>query len=135
MNNKVVHFEIPRDNPEKTMNFFKDVFGWSFTQSGTEQYWLANTGEENLPGIGGAFVKKRDPKMPLTNSIHVEDIDEAIKKIEQAGGEVVVPKKPVPAVGWIAFFTDPDGNVHGILQYDSTVEEKEVKISEGMHTA
>jgi predicted enzyme related to lactoylglutathione lyase len=134
-NNRVVHFEIPCDNPETTMNFFKEVFGWTFKQSGTEKYWLANTGNENSPGINGGFLKKRDPKMPLANSIHVENIDEAIKKIEQAGGEVVVPKKPIPTVGWLAFFTDPDGNVHGILQYDSTVEEKEVKISEELHTA
>jgi len=135
MNNKVMHFEIPCDNPEKTMNFFKEVFDWNFTQSGTEQYWFANTGDENSRGINGAFVKKRDPKMSITNSIYVEDIDEAIKKIEQCGGEVVVPKKPIPTLGWLAFFTDPDGNVHGILQHDSTVEEKEVKISEEMHTA
>ena len=135
MNNRVVHFEIPCDNPEKTMDFFKEVFGWTFKQFGSEQYWFASTGDENSPGINGGFLKKRDPKMPLANSIHVEDIDEAIKKIEKAGGDVIVPKKPVPNVGWIGFFTDPDGNVHGILQYDSTVRQNEVKISEELHTA
>ena len=135
MNNRVVHFEIPCDNPEKTMDFFKEVFGWTFKQFDTEQYWFVNTGDENSPGINGGFLKKRDRKMPLANSIHVEDIDEAIKKIEKAGGDVVVPKKPVPNLGWIAFFTDPDGNVHGILQYDSTVRQNEVKISEELHTA
>ena len=135
MSNRVVHFEIPCDNPEKEMNFFKEVFGWTFKQSTTEQYWYVITGDENSPGINGGFLKKRDPKMPVANSIQVEDIDEAIKKIEQAGGEVVVPKKPVRDVGWLAFFTDPDGNVHGILQYDSAVQEKEVKISEELHTA
>jgi predicted enzyme related to lactoylglutathione lyase len=135
MSNRVVHFELPCDNPEKEMNFFKEVFGWTFKQSGTEQYWNVITGDENSPGINGGFLKKRDPKMPVANSIQVEDIDETIKKIEQAGGEVVFPKKPVPDVGWLAFFTDPDGNIHGILQYDSTVQEKEVKISEELHTA
>jgi predicted enzyme related to lactoylglutathione lyase len=135
MGNRVVHFEIPCDNPEKTMDFFNEVFGWTFKQFGAEQYWFANTGDRDSPGINGGFLKKRDPKMPLANSIQVEDIDEAIKKIEKAGGDVLVPKKPVPSVGWIAFFSDPDGNVHGILQYDSTVGEKQVKISEEMNTA
>ena len=134
MSNRVVHFEIPCDNPEKTMDFFGEVFGWTFKQFGIEQYWYANTGNEDSPGINGAFLKKRDPKMPLANSIQVENIDDAIKKIEKAGGEVVVPKKPVPSVGWLAFFTDPDGNVHGILQYDSSVGEKQVKVSEELHT-
>ena len=135
MSNRVVHFELPCDNPEKEMNFFKEVFGWTFKQSGTEQYWNVITGDENSPGINGGFLKKRDPKMPVANSIQVDDIDETIKKIERAGGEVVFPKRPVPDVGWLAFFTDPDGNIHGILQYDSTVQEKEVKISEELHTA
>lgn len=46
MNNRVVHFEIPCDNPEKTMSFFKEVFGWEFQQFGNEQYWLTITGDE-----------------------------------------------------------------------------------------
>jgi predicted enzyme related to lactoylglutathione lyase len=28
-------------------------------------------------------------------------------------------KKAIPAVGWIAFFTDPDDNIFGLLQEDS----------------
>jgi uncharacterized protein len=36
MSNRVVHFEIPCDNPLKTMDFFREVFGWSFQQFSTE---------------------------------------------------------------------------------------------------
>lgn len=25
---KVIHFEIPADNPERTIKFYKEVFGW-----------------------------------------------------------------------------------------------------------
>ncbi len=118
MSNKVVHFEIPCDNPEKTMDFFKEVFGWTFQQFGTEQYWSVITGDENSPGINGGLMKKRDPNQPVVNSIDVENIDDYITRIEKAGGNIVVPKMPIPTVGWLAYFTDPDGNIHGVYQND-----------------
>ncbi len=118
MNNRVVHFEIPCDDPEKTIKFFETVFGWTFQRFGTEDYWSAVTGNEQSPGINGGVMKKKDPRQPVVNSIHVEKIDDAIRRIEQAGGTIVVPKMPVPGVGWLAYFKDPDGNIHGIFQND-----------------
>lgn len=118
MSNRVVHFEIPCDDPEKTMKFFKDVFGWSFQQFGKEPYWVTMTGDPKTPGINGGLMKKRDPKQPIVNSINVSSIDESIRQIEKAGGKIVVPKMPIPSVGWLAYFTDPDGNIHGVYQDD-----------------
>lgn len=118
MNNRVVHFEIPSDDPEKTIKFFETVFGWTFQRFGTEEYWSAITGNEQSPGINGGVMKKKDPRQPVVNSIHVEKIDDAVRQIEQAGGTIVVPKMPVPGVGWLAYFKDPDGNIHGIFQND-----------------
>jgi predicted enzyme related to lactoylglutathione lyase len=122
MNNRVVHFEIPCDNPEKTIEFFKSVFGWNFQQFGNESYWIAITGDEKTPGINGAIMKKRDPQQPLVNSINVDDIDAMTKAIEKAGGTVVVPKTPIPTVGYLAYFKDPDGNIHGIYQNDPSAK-------------
>lgn len=118
MSNRVVHFEIPCDHPEKTMEFFKEVFGWTFQQFGEEEYWSAFTGNENTPGINGGILKKRDPGQPITNSIEVPDIDKYISEVEKAGGNIVVPKMPIPSVGYMAYFTDPDGNRHGLFQND-----------------
>jgi predicted enzyme related to lactoylglutathione lyase len=28
----------------------------------------------------------------------------------------------VPGVGWLAYFNDPEGNVHGAMQYDSNAK-------------
>lgn len=122
MSNRVVHFEIPCDQPEKTIEFFKQAFGWTFQQFGTEQYWMAITGDEKVPGINGAVMKKKDPRQPLANSIHVVNLDEAVKKVEKAGGTIVVPKMPIPTVGWLAYFKDPDGNIHGIYQDDKNAK-------------
>lgn len=122
MSNKVVHFEIPCDTPEKTIAFFKAAFGWSFQQFGTEEYWLAITGDEKEPGINGAIMKKKDPRQPLVNSISVDNIDSAAKRVEAAGGKIVVPKMAIPSVGYMAYFMDPDNNIHGIWQEDKNAK-------------
>lgn len=118
MSNRVVHFEIPCDDPQKTMDFFRDVFGWTFQQFGTEQYWSVTTGEAAAPGINGGLMKKRDPRQPVANSIDVADIDKTMQEVERAGGNIVVPKMAIPSIGWLAYFTDPDGNIHGLYQHD-----------------
>jgi len=45
-------------------------------------------------------------------------MDAAIRRVEGAGGLIVVPKMPIPTVGWLAYFKDPDGNIHGLYQND-----------------
>ncbi len=122
MSNRVIHFEIPCDNPEKTVAFFKQAFGWNFQQFGNEQYWLAITGDEKTPGINGAIMKKKDPRQPLVNSIKVDDLETAMINVEKSGGKIVVPKMVVPTVGWLAYFTDPDGNIHGLWHEDKNAK-------------
>jgi len=123
MSNRVTHFEIPCDAPEKTIQFFTEVFDWKFQKFGDQEYWLATTGDASNPGINGAIMKKRDPNQPITNSISVVDIDQTIEQIGISGGQVVVPKMPIPKVGWMAFFKDPDGNIHGVWQDDQNAGE------------
>ena len=122
MSNRVTHFEIPSDNPEVNMKFFKEVFGWTFEQFGKEQYWLAISGDESTPGINGAVMKKVEQGQPVCNTISVRNIDEVMKNIEKAGGKIIKPKFAVTSVGWLAFFADPDGNCHGIMQEDKNAK-------------
>ena len=116
MSNRVTHFEIPSANPERSRNFFKDVFGWTFQQMSNEPYWFAISGDEKTPGINGAIMKEVAPGQPVINTITVDDIDSMLIKVAEQGGKVVKPKWPIPNIGWIAFFSDPDGNMHGIMQ-------------------
>ncbi|NEU10486.1 VOC family protein [Flavihumibacter sp. R14] len=130
MSNRVVHFEIPCDDPEKNMKFFSKVFGWTFEQFGNEPYWSVTTGDESKPGINGGLMKKRDPQQPVANSIEVRDIDRAMGQVAAAGGTIVVEKMAVPSIGWLAYFKDPDGNIHGLFQDDpSAIYEPGVQAS------
>lgn len=119
MSNRVTYFEIPSAHPDINRRFYEEAFGWQFLQWGAEPYWFACTGNDDERGINGAVLKEAGPQQPVINTITVDNIDQAISKIEQAGGKIIKTKKAIPAVGWLAFFTDPDDNIFGILEEDA----------------
>ncbi len=122
MSNRITYFEIPSSDPEKNMKFFEEVFNWKFEQFGNEEYWHANTGDDSVQGINGAVMKEISTKQPVINTISVVDINEAIENIKSAGGRIVKSKRAIPLIGWLAFFTDPDENIFGIMQEDKNAK-------------
>ena len=114
------HFEIPAENPERAMQFYSSVFGWKFHKwEGPVDYWLVTTGEAAEPGINGGLMPRRDPNQPCVNTITVADIDQSLAAIAAGGGLCVVPKMPVPGVGWLAYGKDTEGHIFGIMQMDA----------------
>ncbi len=122
MSNRVVHFEIPSEHPEKSISFFKEVFDWEITPFREGEYWLIKTGVDDEAGINGGIIKKKDPRQPLATTIQVENLNATVKKIEAAGGKTVTPKMIIPTVGYLIYFQDLDGNIHGLMQRDTTAE-------------
>jgi predicted enzyme related to lactoylglutathione lyase len=119
---RVVHFEIPADDPGRAAGFYETVFGWQIKKwEGPMDYWLITTGEAPEPGIDGAIIGRGDVKT-TTNTISVPSVDEFSKKIGEAGGKVVTPKIAVPGVGWFAYCSDSEGNLFGIMQGDPGAE-------------
>jgi len=113
---RVIHFEIPAENPERVVEFYKDVFGWSFQKwAGPQEYWLANTGTDG-PGINGGIMRKQHPGQGTCNTIDVANVDEAARQVQEKGGKLVVPKMEIPGVGFLVYCQDPDGNTFGMLQ-------------------
>ncbi|MCW4009011.1 MAG: VOC family protein [Candidatus Bathyarchaeota archaeon] len=116
---KVIHFEIPADNMERAVAFYKTVFGWKIEKwGGPVNYWLVTTGEDSEPGINGAIAAKDNIHPTTINTVSVPSIDEAAKRIRQTGGEVLMPKMAVPGVGYMTYCKDPEGNIFGIMQMD-----------------
>jgi predicted enzyme related to lactoylglutathione lyase len=115
---KVVHFEIPAENPKETVDFFTAVFGWKFSKWGDNEYYLTESGPADEPGIEGAIMKRNHPDQPVVNTIEVRDIESAMAAVEDNGGEIVVPLQEVPGVGKHCYFKDPSGYIHGALESD-----------------
>jgi uncharacterized protein len=119
---RVNHFEIYADDPEAVQPFYRDVLGWKFQkfEGGPMEYWVITTGPDNEPGINGGITRPRKGQNPGTiNTVAVQSLDQTIKKIEQSGGTICVPKMAIPKVGWLAYAEDPSGNVFGIIEPDT----------------
>ena len=115
---RVIHFEISADDPQRAVKFYESALGWQIHKwDGPQDYWLVHTGE-NQPGIDGAILKRNDPHATVYNTVDVPSVDEYVRKVEAAGGRVVLPKMVVPGVGWVAYCADTEGNVFGMLQDD-----------------
>jgi uncharacterized protein len=101
--------QLNTSDPEAAGRFYSDLFGWDVTAlEGTDQpYWgihnqrNLNAGMMNLPPDGQA------PPHWLVY-FATEDLDGSVRRIEELGGQTVVPPMPVPA-GRIAVARDPQG--------------------------
>jgi len=124
--NPVVHFEMPFENRERMANFYTSAFGWQTQMLGPEMgnYVLATTTETDetgpkKPGAinGGFFSKNPDwPGQHPSVVIAVDDIKDAAKKIQDAGGQVLGEPMEIPGVGQYVSFTDTEGNRVSMLQ-------------------
>jgi uncharacterized protein len=117
-----VHFDLTADNPERAIKFYEGVFGWKFNKwgGGDVLYWVVETGDG--PGIDGGLAKRRQPGSGTTNSISVDSVDAASKKVESAGGKVVEPKMTIPTVGYVAYCVDTEGNRFGLFESDENAK-------------
>jgi predicted enzyme related to lactoylglutathione lyase len=117
-----IHFEIHADDLPRAQAFYAALFGWSFVEYMPGFYYQVITGPDSEPGINGGMVKRRggagDKVIAYVCVVGVPDIDAAIAKFTDLGGEVALPKHPVPKIGWNFYGKDTEGNVFGIFEAD-----------------
>jgi predicted enzyme related to lactoylglutathione lyase len=71
------------------------------------------------PGLinGGMFERSEEfPGKAPNIVIDVPSIDEALRRIEAAGGRTVTEKMPVGGMGFASYFTDTEGNLMGLWE-------------------
>lgn len=135
--NRVVHFEIQAENPERAASFYREVFGWQIDEwlipkvkiKDENRYWQVTTGSEAEPGINGGLVFRRGPPPAEGQSVNsfictieVPDLDEHIDRVIRAGGRVAVPKMPIMGVGWLAYCLDSEKNIFDMMQTDEMAQ-------------
>jgi len=125
--NPVVHFEMPYEDSKRLSKFYTEAFDWDMQDIGEDMgnYVVAHTTEtdqDNMvktPGTinGGFFPKKPDWLAQYPSVvIAVDDIKNAIQKINAAGGKVLGEPVEIPGIGMYASFNDTEGNRVSILQ-------------------
>ena len=125
--NRVVHFEIHAEEPERAVDFYSKVFGWAIKKwEGVDiDYWVIDTGLRTTPGINGGLFKRKGPAPKDGQAVNayvctmdVANADDMVKKVEAAGGSVAVPKKALFGLGWLVYCKDTEGNIFGMMQND-----------------
>lgn len=115
---KIVHWELMGRDGDKLAAFYGDLFGWSLAPSpGFDAY---NMTDEEETGIGGA-VGQGNENMPQYQTIYVQvdSVDEHLGKAEGAGGTAVVPRTVIPGMVAFGLFTDPAGNLVGLVEAET----------------
>jgi predicted enzyme related to lactoylglutathione lyase len=114
---RVVSFEISTQDPQRTVAFYANVFGWEFAEPRWD-YWPARTGPAGQPGIDGGISRgPADYPHGTRLTIEVPSIDEYIDKAVSNGARIVRPKMAFDGF-YLAYLVDPTGIGFGLIQYD-----------------
>ncbi|KIW03091.1 uncharacterized protein PV09_05736 [Verruconis gallopava] len=121
--------EIPARNAEKVRDFYIALFpSWKFKEEQSEQddgtvvYQYTFERPERLGG-GIVQMPKDCPEHSqsmgagYTNYYMVDDVDEAVARVEKLGGKLVLPKRPQGKSGMFANVVDVEGNRFGLYQW------------------
>jgi predicted enzyme related to lactoylglutathione lyase len=121
MPNNIGRFAINADDVPRARSFYQKVFGWTFEPWGPPNFYLIETGTEQVHAVGGLLQERRelvpDGRMiGFECTIGVQDIDETIRAIETNGGKMITEKFLIPNVVTVAYFQDTEGNVAAISE-------------------
>lgn len=117
MPNKLAHFAIEATDVERARVFYQTAFGWDFKPWGPLGFYLIEGA-----GVHGALQSRKSPppdgRKGFECTFAVDDLDQTIKAIEQAGGNISSDSVTIPTVGELVGFTDTEGNDALIMQYE-----------------
>jgi len=123
----VVHFEMPAVDRQRMADFYTKTFGWKAQLLGPEMgdYVVVQTADTDANGmiqtpgaINGGFYPKKDdwPAQYPSVVIAVDDIHASMKKVADAGGQILGEPMEIPGIGQYVSFFDTEGNRVSLLQ-------------------
>lgn len=113
MAHPVIHFEVLGGDAGAQQSFYHDAFDWSIDANNPMNYGMVSTGEGNISGGVGPSM---DGAPMVTFYIEVDDLQAALDKVGELGGQTVMPPMDVPGGPSIAMFSDPVGNKIGLVK-------------------
>src|SRR5262245_53514008 len=112
-NGKICYVEIPSSDIQRSVAFYKDVFGWNVRTRGDG----STAFDDGVGEVSGSWVRGRAVSRDAGVLIYImmDSVADTIEKIRANGGEIVQPiGMDAPEI--TARFRDPDGNIFGLYQ-------------------
>lgn len=105
----VVWRELASPDPDKSAEFYKRVFGWTFTKSaGNERpYWVIKNNGKSIGGMFELGEKYKNAGAEWVCSISVPSVRDAVNTMKQNGGMAVVGPMDLEGRGNLALVNDP----------------------------
>jgi predicted enzyme related to lactoylglutathione lyase len=108
--NKPVWVDLSSSDPATSREFYSNLFGWDIEVNPDPQYGgyaLAKVDGQDVAGIG----PKMSQEAPTAWMLYIgsSDAEETGRKVQSAGGVVVMPAFDVGDQGRMAVFQDPSG--------------------------
>ena len=115
MPNPVVHWEIHTREAKKTQEFLAKLFDWHVDSNNPMDYGFIDTHAEG--GINGGISPSEDPNKTIIY-VEVDDLQAYLDRAESLGGKTTMPITEIPNVVTFAHFTDPAGDLIGLVKSD-----------------
>lgn len=115
-----VWHDLVSPNPKASMDFYSNVFGWTFTTlgSGDDAYYVINS---NGKAIGG--ISKLAPQYGSVGewigSLSVSDVPKAVEYNKNKGGKTLIKTMNVKGRGKTALIQDPQGAILSLIYSES----------------
>jgi predicted enzyme related to lactoylglutathione lyase len=116
MGNPTMWFEVAAKDREAMKGFYSGLFDWKLTDMEAMPY----TGIETGGGISGGIGQAEGHDGRVTFYVEVEDVEAGLAKAETLGGSRVMGPMDIPS-GQIGLFSDPEGQVIGLMNMNGTV--------------
>lgn len=118
MKNAINWFEIPVKNIDKAKNFYATILGADMqvmeAMGMKTSFFPADLENGNIGGClmeGEGYVPSPEGSIVYLNG--GEDLSVPLSKVEAAGGKINLPKTAIGKNGFMAHFTDTEGNKVG----------------------
>ena len=122
MSGRVVHFEIPHDDGDRARAFYEKAFGWQLMNMPDMGYTIVMSGPSSDTGptesgfINGGMMQREEPFTAPNIVIDVDNLEAALKAVNDAGGTTVSERQTVGDMGFAAYFRDSEGNLIGLWE-------------------
>lgn len=117
MKNALNWFEIPAVDFDRAKKFYEQIFSYQMPVIINEETFKMGLLSADTGAAGGAivwhpaFYKPSSSEGLLVYLNANPDLTEVLGRVENAGGKIVIAKKQIsPQFGYMAVFTDSEGN-------------------------
>lgn len=118
--NSLNWFEIPVTDMPRARHFYQVIFSIHLEESEMGGMLMAFFPYESGNGKASGALVKSDMHVPSQEGVVIylnanPAMDTVLEKIESEGGKILMPKTAItPEIGYMAFFTDTEGNRIGL---------------------